>query len=235
MKKAIILLARVCFAFSVLCAQEDLRLPDSPLVPPAPVVSGLSAVCTGNSVSLSWNRAPDVDGDSIIFRANRPITAANYLSAEKIGEVPSSATAFTDRIENGKDYYYAVLSRDSLGNLYEFFLPVSNSLLVAVSTGKVNAPDEKAVISSFDTITRNDAVILNWKSTVQGKNIVIYRSTSPFVDMNSLVQAIVVTSFADTGTPYVDYPVPGVPYFYSILDEDAIRAGQVLSPMFFYS
>jgi hypothetical protein len=231
MKKAIILPVHVCLhfclAFSVLGAQENMRLPSSLEVPPAPVISELAAVCTGNTVTLTWKQAPDIDGESIIFRANRPITAANYFSAEKRGEVPASATTFNDTIENGKDYYYAVLSRDSRGNLYEFFLPVSNSLLVAVSTEAGIIPSEETAFSSFDTITRNDAVILSWKTSSKNQNVVIYRSTSPFSDMNSLVQAIVVTSFTDTGTPYVDYPVPGVPYYYSILDEDAIRTGSV--------
>jgi len=227
MKRMIFLSGMLLFAVSVLLAQENLIDSANRDVPPAPVVSGLTAVCNGTTVTLTWIKAPDIDGESIIFRANRPITAANYAVSEKRGTVPYTATSFEDTLNDGQDYYYAILSRDSRGTLYEFFLPVSNSLIIPISTGTGHIPTEESVFSAFDTIIRNDAVIITWKSSISGKNLVLYRSTSPFTGMNNLVQAILVSNFADTGTPYVDYPVPGVPYYYAILDEDAIRTGTV--------
>ncbi len=227
MKRVIFLILPSLFAVSVLFAQVVPLTSAEREVPPAPVVSGLNALCTGNTVTLSWMPAPGIEGESLIFRAQKPITAANYYAAEKRGEVPYTATTFQDTIEDGQDYYYAVLSRDRDGTLYEFFLPVSNSLLVAVTSGPSKATAEETRISTFDTITRNDAVIITWKSSIRNKPLVLYRSTSSFTGMNSLVQAIVVSSFSDTGTPYVDYPVPGVPYYYALLDEDTIRSGTV--------
>ena len=227
MKKRFFLLIQLLAGISLLFAQENVQIRTNPSVPPAPAVSELAASVAGNEVTLSWTSAPGIDGENIIFRANKPITAANYYTADKRGTIPYTDTTFTDTLEDAQDYYYAVLSRDSRGSLYEIFLPVSNSLLVAVSAESEKIPVEEAVFASFDTIVRNDAVIINWKSSKRDKNVVIYRSTSPFAGMTSLLQAIVVSSFPDTGTPYVDYPVPGVPYYYSILDEDAIRTGTV--------
>jgi len=216
------------FTVTILCAQTAQGIDGSRDVPAPPVVSGLQAVITNGSVTLSWIPAPDITGESLIVRANRPITASNYSAAEKRGTVPYTVTTFTDALETGDDYYYAVLSRDSNGTLYEFFLPVSNSMLVGVSDDKMNGTAKETVFSSFDIMTRNDAVIITWKSTTDNRNLVLYRSTSPFAAFNSLVQAVVVATFEDTGTPYVDYPVPGVPYYYAVADEEMLRTGSVI-------
>jgi hypothetical protein len=224
---------RVFFSVILLCLfllpgiGESLALPADREVPPPPVVSGLQAVCKDTTVTLTWVKAPGIAGDNIILRSNRPITAANYKTADTRGTVPVAKTRFEDSIEPGQDYYYAVLSRDSDGTAYDFFLPVSNALVVPVSAGPVQTPAKETVLSTFDVITRNDAVIITWKSSLAGKNIVLYRSTSPFTDMTSLVQAILVSTLVDTGAPFVDYPVPGVPYFYAVIDEDTLRTGSV--------
>lgn len=227
MKKALFLALLSLLACSVPFAQEKPLSTINREVPPAPVVSGLSAISEGNNVTLTWIKAPGIEGDSVIFRATKPITGATFNIAEKRGTVPFETTTFQDTIGYDQDYYYAVLSTDANGKLYEFFIPVNNSLLIAVSAVSKSQPIGTSAISAFDTIMRNDAVIITWKASVPDSTLVLYRSTSPFTNMNSLVQAVVVSSFTDTGTPYVDYPVPGVPYYYSLLDENTIRSGTV--------
>jgi hypothetical protein len=224
MKKAV-LFASLLLAGAVLTAQEAIMDPGSREVPPAPVVSGLVAGVSGQSVTLAWIQAPNITGENIILRSNRPITAANYETAEKRGVLPVATTTFTDTIEDGKDYYYAILSRDATGAEYDFFIPASNSLLVAVSTGKTEEPAKIAAFSGFDAMQKDDSVLVAWTASIRKKNLILYRSTSPFSGMSSLPQAIVVASFVDTGSPYIDYPVPGVSYYYAILDEDSLRTG----------
>lgn len=228
MKKAV-LFAILLLAGAILTAQDtEARAdPDMRQVPPAPVVSGLVAGVSGQTVTLAWIQAPGIDGENIILRSDRPITAANYETAEKRGVLPVTATTFTDTIEDGKDYYYAILSRDASGAEYKFFIPASNSLLVGVTTGKIEEPAKIATFSGFDAIQKDDSILVAWTATIRKKNLILYRSTSPFSGMASLPQAIVVASFVDTGSPYIDYPVPGVSYYYAIVDEDSLRTGNV--------
>ena len=200
-------------------------LPEDRNVPPPPVISELRADLDGNSVVLSWKAAPDVKGESIILRYGSPITAANYLSTEKRGVVPHDVTTFTDTIEDGQSYYYAVLSREDNGTVYDFFLPASNSMLLGVSSAEPAGPEGISEITGLDPMVRNDAVILTWQNPRKGRNLVLYRSANPFTGMTSLAQAVVISNFADSGAPFVDYPVPGVPCFYALLDELAIRSG----------
>jgi len=225
MKKTILSIIMLLFISLFAFMEESAEL-ESREVPPAPVVSGLSATCSGNQVKLEWLPAVNIKGENIILRSTKPITSANYSAAERIGTVSINVSTFNDTIQDGSEYYYAILTRDSDGIFYDFFLPSSNSLLVSVSSENSRKPVVSAIFSKFDAMVRNDAIIMTWNSSLQGKNMVLYRSTSPFTTMSSLVSAIVISSFQDNGAPFVDYPVPGVPYYYIILDEDSIKSGQ---------
>ncbi len=196
-------------------------------VPPAPVVSSLAAKVSDGSVTLTWAQAPDVTGISEILRGDAPITVANESSARKLGSVPWNVTEFVDTdVEPGVRYWYAVISVDGDGTRYDFFLPASNSLIMAVS---LEAPEKAgpAGIDGFAARVRNDAVVISWSESVQGKNLVLYRSTEPFTAFSSLLPAVLVSAFSDTGASFTDYPVPGVPYYYALLDEDSVHAGEV--------
>lgn len=195
-------------------------------VPPPPVVSALTASVEGDTVTLTWTPAPDLRGTSIVLRSDRPVTAANYQSVERIAEIPYTESSYTDIPETDGTYYYAILSVDHTGSAYDFFLPASNSMLVPVSIAS-EQPTVPVRISDFEAVTRNDAVIVRWNSDHSGKNLVLYRSNTPFTGITSLVTAIVAATLEDDGSPFVDYPVPGIPYYYAVLEEEAIRSGTV--------
>jgi len=226
MKKARTLLL-LSLAFSFLHAEETPMVDAKAAVPPPPVVTALSAEVSDDKVLLSWIPAQNVTGESLILRADRPITAANYQAASVVGTVSSDATSFTDKLPDANGYYYAVISRDSAGNAYNFFLPASNSLLVAVSSGQLPQIGDIAAITGLDVVRKDDSVFISWSASIKRQNLVLYRSTTPFTSLTSLLQAIVIASFTDSGTPYIDYPVPGVAWYYAICDEDALRGGAV--------
>ena len=227
MKKSLFATSFLFCSAALTFARDDLPPIEDREVPPAPIVSNLNAEVSGNSVTLSWTQAPDLAGDSAILRSDKPITAANFGESEKIAILPASQTTFTDSIEGGKTYYYAILSRDEGGAYYDFFVPASNSLLVAVSADKSVTADLVARYSSFVAVSRDDSVIVSWEGGIRGKSALMYRSTTPFNGLASLVQAVLVAGFVDEGSPFVDYPVPGVPYHYAIIDEASVRSGTV--------
>ncbi len=212
---------------SFICAQESLMNESERKVPPPPVVSALSSSIVDNVVSLVWSPAEDIDGENIILRLDRPITASTSALAERRGVVPVSVTKFSDVIDAGKEYYYAVMSRDSTGAEQNFFIPASNSLLVPVLWGTGAQRAGNAELSGFGAIRKDDSVILTWNAAVKGKNLILYRSTAPFSGLNSLPQAVVISASAEISVPFIDYPVPGVAYYYAIIDEDELRTANI--------
>lgn len=193
-------------------------------VPPAPVISGLSATVRGDDVLLSWDEEPPSILENVILRDQRPITAATYLSAERRGTIARGVRSFTDSIGPTGSYYYAILSIGTDGTAYDFFLPANNATLVGLS---VAGNEPHAELSGFEPMVRDDAVIITWNNANRPSNLVLYRSTAPFSGIGSLAQALVLSSFQDTGGPYVDYPLPGVPYYYAVVGESQVRSGKV--------
>lgn len=218
--------ALIALPLAVLSAQDASSVFSSTGVPPAPVVSSLTATVSGEEIILRWAAAPEVTGTSEILRSESPITAANESSAEIRGRVDYSVTEFRDSSQAGKTWWYAIVSTDADGTRYGFFLPASNALVLPVSTVEAAVP-KPAAVSGFTATVKNDAVVLGWNSSFSGRNLVLYRSTSPFSSFSSLVSSVLVSAFGDTGGSFTDYPVPGVPYFYALLDEDSIHSGSV--------
>lgn len=87
---------------------------------------------------------------------------------------------------------------------------------------------EKSHITEFEALIRNDAVILTWKGSHNSEDLLLYRSTSPFLDIQSLSQAVIVSTKFDSALLFVDYPIPGIPYYYAIIDETNLAQGTIL-------
>lgn len=189
----------------------------------ANIIIKLKAKVDGNIVTLNWDPIP---GEISILSSRNPITTNNWPSADKIAVVSGEEKTWSTLIEHGQNYYFALMAKNMLLDDQPTFIPLENTTLIPVFLEGTKTP-QIALFSSFDVVTRNDAVILTWKPSMAGKNLVLYRSTSPFINLESLVQSIPVSSFQDNGVPFVDYPVPGISYYYTILDEDAIRTGAV--------
>jgi len=194
-------------------------------VPPPPVVQSLSAQVIGASVTLTWLPAPMVEGNYIILRGTEPITSENRSTALELASIPITEKSWNGTLPDERDYFFAVATQEPNGFEYSFFLPFSNALILPVRADTVPATSEPLRFTSFNAKTREDAVILTWTVSGGGRNLILYRSTTPFRGLDSLLTALVVSTFTDDGTPYVDYPVPGVPYYYAIIDDDTLRTG----------
>lgn len=183
----------------------------------------LNAEVDGDIVTLNWEPVP---GEITILSSKIPITTSNWNSANHIAVVSGTQKSWSAQIEQGKSYYYAIIAKKQQIDDTQNFTPLENATLLPIYI-EGDRQTQLSHFTSFDVVTRNDAVILTWKSDLSGNNLVLYRSTSPFISLESLVQSIPVSSFQDSGVPFVDYPVPGIPYYYAILDEGTIRTGTV--------
>ena len=94
------------------------------------------------------------------------------------------------------------------------------------SAGTDEAVDSKKnepfSFTSFGVTVREKAVVITWSATHEGRNIIIYRSSAPFDSVSSLAGAVPVTNLKDTGTPFIDYPVPNISFYYAVLEESQL-------------
>ena len=211
------------------------NIPEAPLSetlqlerePSPPVASGIQVQADGASVTISWQAIPNQQALNVVLRHTAPITASNYAEAQIIAEVEAAQTQFVDTPEASGSFYYAVATRDAeTGALTPFFMPSENATVLAVAVAaKEEAVEER--VTFFDVILKNQAVVITWETEPYGRSAIIYRATQPFEDITALARATIVAAGSEAVPPYVDYPVPDVPYYYAVVPESVVRSGAV--------
>lgn len=191
------------------------------------VASGIQAQSDGTSVTLSWQPSPGQGGVSVVLRHVEPIAASNYAQAEIVAELEAGESRLVDAPSEGGAFYYAVVPRSAeTGEIQPLFVPSENATVFPI---EVAAPEENAGerVIFFGIVPRNQAVVISWETAPYGRSVIIYRSTQPFEDITALARATIVAAGAEAIQPYVDYPVPGVPYYYAVVPESVVRSGSV--------
>ena len=194
---------------------------------PLPVPSGIQALSDGATVALSWQPMPSQEGMNVILRHTEPITESNYAQAQIVAEAaPTEAQAF-DTPEEPGSYYYAVATRDGeTGAIAPFFVAAENAtVFAAVVAAKEEAVEER--VTFLDVTPRNQSVAITWETDPRGSAAIIYRSTQAFEDITALARATIVAAGDEAASPYIDYPVPSVPYYYAVLPESVVKSGAV--------
>jgi hypothetical protein len=92
----------------------------------------------------------------------------------------------------------------------------------APAVGRPPASREEPAIGGLRAAVEGDKVIISF-SGGEGKRPVLYRSVRPFKGTEDLLSAVIVQP--DIVSPFVDYPVPGIPYYYAVIPETDITRG----------
>lgn len=92
---------------------------------------------------------------------------------------------------------------------------------------KGNAEKSSFEFLSFSVFVREKAAVIAWKTNKDNANLVLYRSSEPFNSAASLINAIPIANIEDRGLPFLDFPIPGIPYYYAILEESELAFGNI--------
>lgn len=216
--------------------------------PARPVTTGANQVDTGevfapyptkirvgvraNDTLISWEDSPDVDSGYAVYRHTEPPELSNLSSAVLIGEVPDGIGILAHVPPDDKGYYYFILAKAPGGGVYEVFIPLRNVTLAPVATAIRSSIDLKPV-PDFGTISgiiaRNDedSIMVSFDAYGVPGRFVLYRGTSPIRDAVTLLDATVAAVIAPGSPPFRDYPVPGIDYYYAVIQEQALFGGSI--------
>jgi len=203
--------------------------PEEP-IPQGPFVRQLSATIQDNKVLLQWIDAPDGMGPVYIFRKVVQSDSASPQELEPV-QVPRGVQSYIDPIETDGVRSYLVLASEADGNPYKVTIPNTNYIeLEARKTDLPLSPSDSKYqnISSIRTEVNKDSIVLsftlNGSETSSNRPLVLYRSTQPIRYVQDLVHAVIVQG-GITESPFIDYPVPDIPYYYALVFEDDIKQG----------
>lgn len=199
-------------------------------------VSRLSAQAEGSTVVLTWSPPAGYSGELTLFRYTEEIAAENLNRAELLDEVGSDQTSYRDLPpEAGKDYYYGVFVTVN-GKPNEVFIPFRN-----ITTRPVRIEEtveERQAITLFTELRAravNDAVELTYRATRRNREILIYRDTEPVTTRHDLVEATLIATSNSSKEVFRDYPIPGVTYFYALIDSARLRMSPEQDDSFSYT
>lgn len=88
------------------------------------------------------------------------------------------------------------------------------------------APDKPGIYELTATLAESSLRL----GFVFGKgtgSVLVYRSSRPFSDATSLLSASLIASLPETTRSFMDFPIPGSPYYYALVSESQLRSGNL--------
>ncbi|WP_455381111.1 hypothetical protein, partial [Salinispira pacifica] len=194
----------------------------------APYVSRLRVAFKDPKVQLTWQDPSDVSGPLQIYRSTQPITAATFDSATLVGTAPAGTESYLDVPARPGDYYYAVLVQKPGDGTYRIFIPFRNVTLQPIKVARTATQSELAASVSGIRASRVDrSILLVFESSRPNRTLGIYRSTSPILSSDALASATRIQEISSAKSSVTDYPVPGIDYYYAIVDTALLTTGNV--------
>ncbi len=194
----------------------------------APFVSRLKAKADKSKIILTWEDSKDIKGVNIIYRYTKEITTDNIEKAEKIAEVPQGIERYRDIPPTTKKYFYAVLIKDEKGKVYKLLIPYRNKTLIGVAVQTLATEEQLATkITDIKAITIDDSVRITFSSSNKKRDVLLFRSTFPLKTLEGLLKASSPILIEGGNTEYTDYPIPGIKYYYAIVDAELFKVGKI--------
>jgi hypothetical protein len=196
----------------------------------APFVSRLRLATRDPQVRITWEDAPDLEATYSIYRSNESITNETLDRATLVGEAEAGDEAFLDVPDEPGSYHYAVLAQNEAGAPYRILIPGRNSSFRPVIIANLATPREEAarivdINATVEQGTGQSAIRISAEADRDGRELVVYRSTTPIQTVDDLENASLVDDASSDEINVVDYPVPGVGYYYAIFDRELLLAG----------
>ena len=197
----------------------------------SPFVSNLAVEARNNMVRLSWADSADVRGPVYVFRSSRPFFEAVPPDLTPV-EIPYGTGFHIDEIDGSGTFYYFVAASDLLGRRHDMILHEINTVRVSASGETAPFARTSAVeplpglgISGILARPDGEAVIITYKTPPGLNNLILYRSLHPLRRPEDLLNAVIVQS--GLSSPFADYPVPGLSWYYAVISEEEITGGSV--------
>ena len=194
-------------------------------------VSELRAETRNNLVRLTWRDSTVAWGPVYVFRSTSPF-GRTVSSAMQPVKVTYGTQLYVDEIDSAGTFYYAIAASALSGELHGAVTPNVNTVTVIMQPPVEDAgpgPLPELGISGLLARVEGEGVIITYnpggipESSL--KKTILYRSSRPVRRSQDLLNAVIVQS--GVSTPFVDYPIPGLPWYYAIILEEDITSGSV--------
>lgn len=190
----------------------------------APFVSRLKVYEENSSVKISWKDSRDIKGTYLIYRHTEQIDRSNFSDALVVEEIDAGTETYTDRVSSNTDFYYAVVAKNNGGEIFNIFLPYRNITLLPVSVKTIEKTGDNAAIVRYLNVSgKNDSLILSFNSSDQDRHLAVLRNIEPIFTSSDIAASTILNVIPSYRRSYTDFPIPGVPYFYAVVDSELVK------------
>jgi len=195
----------------------------------APFVSRLKATTEGSSIKLTWKSSADIKNYKQVYRHSKEIGQANFSQSEFIARLAPDQDFYIDLPPDTGKYYYAVLLEDQASNLYRLFIPFRNKTSLPASVSRAGKEEDLAAsVTNIIAVVQGEAIIVNFESSKPERQLLLFRSTLPVRSSEDLLRASSPVILNRNSSQYRDLPIPGVDYYYTVLDSDLFKLGKMV-------
>jgi hypothetical protein len=196
----------------------------------APFVSRFRLAISDPQVLITWEPAPGPVTGYALYRSPRPINSENLLDATLIDTLPPEAESYVDIPPEPGTYHYAIVVLTQSGAPIQVVIPGRNASFRPVPVEQIATDLQRSAeverLSAAIEDSRTISITLD--TDRPGRTIALYRSTSPINTFTSLSNATLFREVSSETEKVLDFPVPGVEYYYAAADTARILAGEVV-------
>ncbi len=192
-------------------------------------VSRLKAEPIDYQVKLTWADSPDIKGTCVVYRSAEEITSQSLRRADVIGTVATGTGYFVDTPPDRSGWFYAVLIRDTASNLYSVLVPFRNKTSAPVSP-QTSAPEERlaAQVTGIKAAPtgKGDIIQVSFSVSNRTRDLLLFWGPTAFTKPEDLLKATRTMPLDPGTTSYVVPVLPGVDYWFAVLDSGMFKIGQ---------
>ncbi len=194
-----------------------------------PFVSRIKAESAKSSIKLSWKDTDDLKGNCVIYRGTAEISPETIDDAVKIARVPQGVEFYEDYPPYTQtNYYYAIFMEDENSLVQYIYIPFRNITSKAALITEKTKDKTPALITELKAWAGTDSVELSFKCSKPSAELFIYRNTEPIEDKDDIIKANLIATLQGSAFSFTDYPVPGIAYYYGVIDSSLIKTGSYL-------
>jgi hypothetical protein len=186
-----------------------------------PFAQNLRVATREPQVRISWEDNSGIAKKFLLYRHNLEIVGSNLSQATLVAELPAVTTSYTDVPPGKGSWYYAVILEDASGTVYNLLIPFRNKTTnpIVIQNDPVLA-DLATKLSGIQARIQGQYVIISILSSRNNRKVAIYRSSKPIATAADLSNAVLLTTLTGSDIRYEDQAIPGIPYFYAVIDAE---------------
>lgn len=192
----------------------------------APFVSQLKVETRGSGILLSWKDSRNLtDPVYHIYESNKLFDSIRFIYENKITSVKSGTGSYLYQPGDSEPRYFLVLAEET-GKIFDVFIPYRNMSMQPIAAKETVVQEEKAGrISSLTVHAEQQDLLISAETTEISRPHILFRSSKELINREDLIEATQVRVFINEKIELKDHVVPGIPFYYALVDQALYESG----------